>query len=116
MKPPLSSTAAGPARDVEMFAAGQAAARLGRDCWCPVPLRWRHVLPGDVVLDPDRRSWMLTDRPMSGGLTVTRGAHSYTATPDPDAVVDVLVPVAEREAVEVARDQLGAALVARRTA
>lgn len=115
MKPPLSSTAAGPARDAEMYAAGLAA-KAPADAWVPVSVRWRHVVSGDVVLDPDGRTWMLTDRPMTGGMTVTRGAHSYTATPDPDDVVDVLIPVVERDAVELARAELGARLIERRTA
>ena len=84
------------------------------DAWAPVPMRWRWVQPADVVLDPDGQPWMLTDRPMTGGMTVTRGAHSYTATPDPDDTVTVLIPVAEREAVELTREQLGARLIERR--
>ncbi len=42
-----------------------------------------------------------------------RGTATHQATPDPAALVDVLVPLAERDALVAARDGLGARIVSR---
>ncbi len=42
-----------------------------------------------------------------------RAATTHQATPDPDGPVDVLVPLAERDALVAARDGLGARIVGR---
>ncbi len=88
---------------------------LPPDAWVPVPVRWRHVQPGDLVL-AGATPWLITHVQDDGTVV---GQHTFRerhhARPDPDDVAQVLVPVTEREAVELAREQLGARLVERRT-
>lgn len=91
-------------------------APLPADAWVPVPLRWRHVIASDVVLDCDGALWAITDVDHLGTRIAVNGLHEYRSRPDPDEVVPVLVPVTERDAVELTREQLGARLVERRTA
>lgn len=89
------------------------------DAWVPVPLRWRHVLPGDVFVGRDESLWLVSDNESArGGLRVRarQGGDSYFSRDvDPDDVIPVLVPTPERDAVELTREQLGARLVERRT-
>lgn len=92
-------------------------APLPADAFVPVPLRWRHVLAGDVMVAPGGALWLIAVRGRDGLTTAMRtGADQHSAPVDPDEVVQVLVPVAERDAVELTREQLGARLVERRTA
>lgn len=82
------------------------------DAWVPVPMRWRNVRAGDVVLDPDGRPWMVVDAiasTMGRGpwVHVQRGDQFHGKERDPDATVPVLVALAERDAVERVREQLG---------
>lgn len=92
------------------------------DAWLPVPLRVRHVCVGDIFLSPKRTGqlWMvagrvdLVDRPASA-VTVVRSGVEHTAELDLDDTMQVLVPVTERDALRLTRDELGAALVERRT-
>lgn len=89
------------------------------DHWGPLPLRWRHVVPGDVVITGDgegRTAWVMLQAETFGRTTRTvgvsgRGRHS--AEVDPDAMVTVLVPLAMREAIRLARTELGAQVHAR---
>lgn len=83
------------------------------DCWVPVPLRWRHVIPGDVIVGRDGRPWMVTST--GTAVTAVDGPTAATQPVDPDDPIPVLVPVTDRDAVELTRDQLGARLVERRT-
>ncbi len=46
-------------------------------------------------------------------VTAVRGAATHRDTPDPAAAVDVLVPLAERNALAAAREGLGAHIVDR---
>lgn len=90
------------------------------DCWTPVPLRWRHAIEGDVFVGRDGALWRV-DQANSFGpagieVVVSCAAATHAADVDPDEVVHVLVPVTERDAVELTREQLGARLVDRRTA
>lgn len=84
---------------------------LPPDAWVPVPMRWRNVKAGDVVLDPDGRLWMI-DRvylEQDGTLNVLHnagGTSAFLAPRDPDATVPVLVSLAERDAVVALREQL----------
>lgn len=89
---------------------------LPADAWGPVPMRWRHVQPGDVVLDPDGRPWMVTAL-ADGVHTLDRGRDRFPRQCAPDDVVRVLVPLAERTAVgELHAAGLGPTVVERRTA
>ena len=88
---------------------------LPPDVFVPVPLRWRHVVAGDVFLGADGRLWCVEN--MHQGAVCVRNARDQVADRvDPDDVVSVLVPVVERDAVELTREQLGARLIERRTA
>jgi hypothetical protein len=82
----------------------------------PIPIRWRHVHAGDVVLGLDGSLWAISGRDGGGTWTARRGPQVYTSTPDLDDVISVLIPVPERDAVELTRETLGARLVERRTA
>lgn len=94
-------------------------AELPDDTWGPLPLRWRHARPGDVVITgagENRTLWVLTQAETFGRTTRTaaisgRGRHQ--AEVDPDAVVTVLVPLPEREALRTVREGLGAAVADR---
>lgn len=86
-----------------------------RDAWVPVPLRWRHVVAGDAFLGKDGGlPWHVVAVEQGRRVIVARGARTVTATVDPDDVIRVLVPVTERDAVALTREQLGARLVERR--
>ena len=88
---------------------------MSGEVWVPVPLRWRHVIEGDVFVSPDGDIWMVTLR--GEALTsVTSGQIVHVAEVDPDDTVDVLVPATEREAVELCIEELGARLIERRSA
>lgn len=89
---------------------------LPPDAFVPVPLRWRHVIASDVVLGRDGALWAITDVDHLGTWVAVNGLREYQSQPDPDEVVNVLVPVTERDAVELTREQLGARLIERRTA
>lgn len=85
--------------------------------WVPVPLRWRHVIAGDVFVGGDRALWTVAGAVPGKHfhVEVRRGANTFTTEIDPDDVVNVLVPVLERDAVELSMDELGARLIERRT-
>ncbi len=89
---------------------------LPPDAWVPVPVRWRHVLPGDVIAGRDGALWLITVHEPNGMVIAARSFRKrFTDHPDPDETVHVLVPATEREAVELTREQLGARLIERRT-
>lgn len=85
------------------------------DVWVPVPLRWRHVQPGDVIVGTNGR---LIAVEATGGhgqqVYVHLHGHALPFPLDPDDTVQVLVPVAERDALVASRDQLGARIAERR--
>lgn len=89
------------------------------DAWVPVSLRWRHVLPGDVFVARNGELWQVEETGPSPrtsyDVIAVRGAQVHKADVDPDDVISVLVPVTERDAMELSREQLGARLVERRT-
>lgn len=93
---------------------------LPRDVFIPVPLRWRHVMSGDVFTGHNGALWHVTEvRSTTSALllvTTESGPHSFQAEVDPDETVSVLVSVIERDAVELTREQLGVQLVQRRAA
>lgn len=84
-------------------------------CWVPVPTRWRHVNPGDVTVGLD------------GLLTISHVTHECSCVNvmaygleesvdvDPDGLVNVLVPIPERDAARLSLEQLGAQMLGRRT-
>lgn len=94
-------------------------AHLPADAFVPVPIRWRHVAAGDVFVGRDGRLWHVTNAapsPRAGTSVVAVHADDVVgADVDPDEVVHVLVPVTERDAVELCIDELGARLMAGRT-
>lgn len=84
------------------------------DVWVPVPLRWRHVVGGDVIIGTGGVPWMVdaTAHADDGSwVALARAAHDWRGQVDPDEVVQVLVLATERDALTVARDQLGARIV-----
>lgn len=92
-------------------------ATLPPDVWVPVPLRWRHVVAGDVFVAPDGSPWVVARREPSQGLIavqVVQADDPFNSYVDPDDVINVLVPAVERDAVELTREQLGARLIERR--
>ena len=93
------------------------AARPPADVWVPVPLRWRHVVQGDVFVGQGSLWHVSRIGLEKGELTVDvySGADEWRGPVDPDDVINVLVPVAERDAVELCREELGARLIAGRT-
>lgn len=82
----------------------------------PVTLRWRHVQPGHVIVGADGLLFMVTGAGEDGGqwrLDITRGwlgISSYMG--DPDDTAKVLMTRAERDAMTLCRDQLGARVIA----
>lgn len=89
------------------------------DVWAPVPLRWRHVLAGDVFYSAKTCDlWHVTEienvEPFLLTVHLNHGGERYEVEADRDAVIHVLVPVTERDALRLTRDELGAALVERR--
>ncbi len=84
------------------------------DAWAPVSLAWSLVRAGDVILaGPTHLPWAVVNVGPAGEVTAVRAATTHQATPDPDGPVDVLVPLAERDALVAARDGLGARIVGR---
>jgi hypothetical protein len=87
-------------------------------CWAPVPLRWRHAIESDVFVAPDGSLWQIIRSEIDRGsisITASCGPDQFSRSVDPDDVIPVLVPVPEREAVELTIEELGARLVERRT-
>jgi hypothetical protein len=96
--------------------------RWATDVLVPVPLRWRHVIAGDVFIGRDDQEWIVTKNGYhwewtGWDLFVEREGRVVRAGRriDPDDVVEVFVPAVERDAVELIREQLGARLIERRT-
>lgn len=94
---------------------------LPADVWVPVPLRWRHVRPGDVIVGTDGglyvvRAADLDPRGMLARVEVTRDGYEIHARgADPDEPVTVLMRADERDAANLLRTELGAQLIERRT-
>lgn len=91
---------------------------LPADAWVPVPLRWRHVLPGDVIAGRDGLLYVERVMPDDRGRTVLQvmgAAGTWRGDVDPDEPVTVLMRADERDAATLLRDQLGARLIERRT-
>lgn len=90
------------------------------DAWVPVSLRWRHVLAGDVFLGHNGKLWHVEETGpnprTSYSVIAVHGAQVHKADVDPDDVIPVLIPVSERDAMQLTREHLGARLVERRTA
>jgi hypothetical protein len=82
-------------------------------CFVPVPIRWRHVVAGDVIVGKGGLSWIVAGRPLGGGVEL-RAIGKWTGTVDPDDVVQVLTPVPMAQAVALTREQIGMQLIERR--
>jgi hypothetical protein len=93
---------------------------LPPDVWVPVPVRWRYVRSWDLIVGKNKAIWAVERIGCSYGpgleVTAVCGPDSFTDDVDPDETVQVLIPVAERDAVELCREELGARLVEQRTA
>lgn len=83
------------------------------DHWAPIPLRWRHVLPGDVIVGKAKPLMVRDVRPDPGGLTVRVYGFEQPYYVDADEVMQVLVPAAERTAIASVREQLGGQIIGR---
>jgi hypothetical protein len=84
--------------------------------WEVVNMRWRNIRPGDVIVNGRAEMWMVTSWslvPNQATLTVVRGAGTHTFQKDPDEAVRVLLASTEREAILLAREQLGAVVTDR---
>lgn len=88
----------------------------------PVPMRVRHVAPGDVfVSSRDGSHWHVTSaaeelwRLAGRELVAECEDRTVKSDLDPDHVLDVLIPDIERDAVELLYAELGARLAGRRT-
>jgi len=88
---------------------------IPHDAWLPVPLCARHVLVGDVFVGKGGDLWLVSET--SPHFIARRTADQMFSAPkiDPDTVIQVLVPVTERDALRLTRDELGARLIERRT-
>lgn len=90
--------------------------------WAPVTLTWRHTLPGDAFVGQGGTLWRITSSAPAAvagqwQLDVAEAGEQATAyVGDPDEDVDVLCPVAERDAFVLLRAELGARLVGRKAA
>lgn len=84
------------------------------DAWVPVPLRWRHVRPGDVIVGRENVLWNVWGSREAMGRWAIDAFGMATVYGDPDDVVNVLIPVPERDAAGAVRDELAATLVERR--
>lgn len=89
------------------------------DAWVPVALAVRHACVGDVFYSAKTSDlWLITgiqdrtDRP-ARSLSVSHAAETHTVELDLDKIIQVLVPVLERDALRVCRDELGAKLAER---
>ena len=92
------------------------------DCYVPVPLRWRHVQPGDVIVGKDGLYVVAELAPAVGAATtvavrlVRTRKIEWSGSVDPDEVATVLMLATERDALTTVRDILGGQLTERRTA
>jgi hypothetical protein len=89
-------------------------------CWVPVPLRWRNVVAGDVIVGQKGKAWHV-ERPLPD-LLMRHGADWWPRTdedrrllPDPDSRVPVLTAVPMVNAVELLHSELNAQLLAARS-
>lgn len=73
------------------------------DTWAPVLMRWRLVRPGDVFLDRAGLPWSVTNvGPNARGsvsVVAVRADDVRGRDVHPDDLVNVLIPLVEREAV-----------------
>jgi hypothetical protein len=87
-------------------------------CWVPVPLRWRHVVAGDVIAGKGGHAWLVEQVPPF--YVLNRGAERYPGPDgkrhpvDPDEVVQVLTPVPMAQAMALTRAELGTQVIERR--
>jgi hypothetical protein len=88
--------------------------------YVPVELDWAAVVPGDVILGSDGRLFIVTGAGKDGDQWRLDVVHNYcgieTYRSPVNATVRVLVPIPERDALTLARDQLAAHVIERRSA
>lgn len=83
-------------------------------CWVPIPLRWRHVLPGDVIVGKGKLLMVQAVARKPSSILINLHGHAADFRRDPDETVSVLVPFAEREALVLLRTELGARVIERK--
>ncbi len=106
-------------RDLAELAEHRARWEANQDVWVPIPQRWSTVQPGAVVIAPNGHPWhveWVASTASRTGYRITRGEAEHSAVVAPDAPVQVLVPVPERDALTLSRAVLGSRIIERRTA
>lgn len=96
------------------------AERLPDDLLTAVPLPWRVVRAEDVIRGDDDELYSVVRSgsigPGSWGLTLACGNYRQTHEGEPDEPAAVLVPVNLADALTLTREQMGAQMIASRTA
>lgn len=95
--------------------------------YVPVPIRWRHIVAGDVFVGQHGALWTVVEirthnvSPENGyphgmlGVRATNGgATRFEPSVDPDEAMHVLTPVPMAQAVALTRAELGMQLIERR--
>ncbi len=87
----------------EVLNGGPNVIEVPADTWGPVPMRWELVQAGDIILGRDGTPWQVVDKtPLEGDEvlpTVQRGRDTFEK-PTPGAqLVNVLIPLVDRQAV-----------------
>lgn len=87
-------------------------------CWAPVPLRWRHVRPGDVTVAEDGSLIpIVAVLLVKAGVRITYllDGRDHFTTEDPDEMVEVLVSIKERDLMAATAEQLSTWVIDRAT-
>jgi hypothetical protein len=85
-------------------------------CWVPVPLAWRYVDRGDVIVGRNATPLLVESHGGRGGqMAVHLYGWDHPFLVDPDEVVRVLTPVPMAQAMALTRTELGARVIERRT-
>lgn len=91
-----------------------------KQTWVQVPLRWRYVRRGDLIITSAGAPWLVVAEPEWGAqLTITAIGKAGTPRPgavDPDDFATVLMQVAHVDAITMLHSELGARLMDTREA
>lgn len=117
--PPVDPRAAEQlALDLAELAEHRARWAANRDVWVPIPQRWSTVAHGSVFLDARGAPWTLVSVERAQGGPIVRARHGtqeYVGQPAAPTAL-VLVPVPERDALTLLRDQLSSRITERESA
>jgi hypothetical protein len=114
----LEAEAAQLALDLAELAEHRARWEANRDVWVPIPMRWSTVAHGSVFLDANGAPWTLVSVERAQGGPIVRARHGtqeYVGQPAAPTAL-VLVPVPERDALTLLRDQLSSRIMERESA